>query len=428
LAADTRHRIATKASELSGAFFWLILCIPEREKWFGRHEIIEKYHMDLTLLFSPVDDSLHAGIDDANALCKSFLIYGDKMPDYRGAHIAIVGVKEDRGTQANKGAQQGPDEIRKKLYRLKRGNATYRVVDLGNLKPGVDLDETYLRVSEVCRILLEHNVLPLILGGSQDIDIGQYRGYEDLNKLVSILNVDAFLDLEDKRGVPANRQHIHKVLLHEPNYLFSYTHLAHQLYLVDHSAAAILEKLYFESHRLGVLRNNLAEMEPAIRQADLLTFDVTAIKSADAPGNAQAQPFGLSGEEACQICWYAGQNEKLSSAGFYEYNPVHDDAQRKTAAVVATMIWYFIEGFYHRKNESLFKSNDFMKYTVALPTQPEAITFYKSKMTEKWWMEVAADKNSPYVRNSIVPCSYSDYQLATKGEIPERYINTLARL
>jgi formiminoglutamase len=186
--------------------------------------------------------------------------------------------------------------------------------------------------------------------------------------------------------------------------------------------------LYFESHRLGVLRNNLAEMEPAIRQADLLTFDVTAIKSADAPGNAQAQPFGLSGEEACQICWYAGQNEKLSSAGFYEYNPVHDDAQRKTAAVVATMIWYFIEGFYHRKNESLFKSNDFMKYTVALPTQPEAITFYKSKMTEKWWMEVAADKNSPYVRNSIVPCSYSDYQLATKGEIPERYINTLARL
>lgn len=271
--------------------------------------------------------------------------------------------------------------------------------------------------------------MPLLLGGSHDLDYGQYRGYEEMEKLISLLNIDAFLDLEDGKETPAASQHIHRILLHEPNYLLSYTHLAHQLYLIDPLSVSVLEKLYFEAFRIGQMRNNLAEMEPAIRNADLLSFDVTAIRSSDAPGNANAQPFGLTGEEACQLCWYAGMNEKLSSAGFYEYNPDRDDPNKKTAAVVATMIWYFIEGFYHRKNEHNFKSNDFLKYVVSMPVEPETLAFYKSKVTEKWWMEVAYHKpGARYARNSIVPCSYTDYQTATKGEVPERYISTLAKL
>jgi formiminoglutamase len=315
------------------------------------------------------------------------------------------------------------------LYRLKKGTGSYNIVDLGNLNVGIDLDETYTRISEVCRILLESNVMPILLGGTHDLDYGQYRGYEEMQKLISFLNVDAFLDLDDNHQAVNSRKHIHKMLLHEPNYLFSYTHLAHQSYLVDPFSTAVLEKLNFEAHRIGQMRTNLTEMEPAIRYADMFSFDVTAIKSSDAPGNANAQPFGLTGEEACQICWYAGLNEKLSSAGFYEYNPNYDDVHKKTAAVVATMIWYFMEGFYHRKQESNFKSNDFLKYVVSMPVEPETIAFYKSKLTEKWWMEVSvARAGAKYSRNSIVPCSYADYQTATKGELPERYINALSKM
>ncbi len=385
--------------------------------------------MDLTILFSPLEESISNKSFPANSLFKNIKIYGDKMPDFKGVDIAIFGVREERGTTTNQGCNKGPDEIRKKLYNLKKGNGAYRIVDLGNLNAGIDLDETYVRISEVCRILLENNVMPLILGGTHDLDYGQYRGYEEMEKLISLLNIDAFLDLDDnKESAPAN-QHIHKILLHEPNYLLSYTHLAHQLYLIDPSSISILEKLYFEAFRVGQMRTNLTEMEPAIRNADLLSFDITAIRSSDTPGNANAQPFGLTGEEACQLCWYAGMNEKLSSAGFYEYNPTYDDANKKTASVIATMIWYFIEGFYHRKNEHNFKSNDFLKYVVSMPVEPETLAFYKSKVTEKWWMEVAYHRpGARYTRNSIIPCSYSDYQTATKGEVPERYISTLAKL
>jgi len=385
--------------------------------------------MDLTILFSPIDESVYSDISSPSSFYKNIRIFGDKMPGYKEAHIAIFGIKEARGTNNNQGAAQGPDEIRKKLYSLKKGNGSYRIIDLGNLNPGIDLDETYVRISEVCRMLLENNVLPILLGGTHDLDYGQYCGYETMSKLVSLLNIDAFLDLEDKRESPANQQHINKLLLHEPNFLFSYTHLAYQSYLIDPLSVSILEKLYFEAFRIGQMRTGLQEMEPTIRNADMLSFDITAIRSADAPGNAHAQPFGLTGEEACQICWYAGLNEKLSSAGFYEYNPEKDDENKKTAAVIATMVWYFIEGYYHRKKEQNFKSNDFVKYVVALSGEPEIITYYKSKFSEKWWMEVPYPTGrEKYSRNSIVPCSYNDYQQATKGEVPERYISTLAKL
>jgi hypothetical protein len=70
------------------------------------------------------------------------------------------------------------------------------------------------------------------------------------------------------------------------------------------------------------------------------------------------------------------------------------------------MIWYFIEGYYNRKNEQNFRSNDFMKYTVSMPVEPETITFYKSKFSEKWWMEVPyASGRERYSRNSIVPAA-----------------------
>lgn len=385
--------------------------------------------MDLTILFSPVDESLYQDISSPTSFYKNIRVFAEKMPDFRDAHIAIFGVTDERGTLSNQGCGQGADVIRKKLYNLKRGTGSYKIIDLGNLNSGIDLDETYVRISEVCRMLLEKNVLPILIGATHDLDYGQYCSYETMEKLVSFLNVDALLDLEDKKESGPSRQHVHKILLHEPNYLFSYTHLAYQSYLIDPLSVSILEKLYFEAFRIGQLRTNIQEIEPTIRNADMIAFDVTSIRSSDAPGNANAQPFGLTGEEACQICWYAGLNEKLSSIGFYEYNPTFDDVHKKTASVIATMIWYFIEGYHHRKNESNFRSNDFIKYTVSMPVDPETIQFYKSKFSEKWWMEVPyANGKERYSRNSIVPCSYNDYQTAVKGEIPERYISTLAKL
>lgn len=384
--------------------------------------------MDLKIFFSPLDEDVYEGITVQNSFYKNIRTNAEKMPNYKDADIAIIGIGESRGNEQNKGTEKAPDVIRKKLYRLKKGSGSYKIIDLGNIRPGIDREETIGRLKEVCTALLQHNVLPLIIGGSHDLDYGQYWAYEDLEKLVCMLNIDAFIDL-DGEDQPAHRHHVQQILLHEPNFLFHYIHLAYQSYLIDADEIAILEKLYFETYRIGQVRLDVKEMEPVIRNADLLSFDITGIKSNDAPANINAQPFGLTGEEACQLCWYAGINEKLSSAGFYEYNPELDNGQQQTAAVVATMIWYFIEGFYNRRKATSFSGNDYMQYTVSMPSEPEVIKFYKSKMSEKWWMEIPGPAESKkFNRNCIIPCSYKDYEMATRGELPARYIQMHAKM
>lgn len=385
--------------------------------------------MDLKLFFQPLPESLLDDIEDTQAFIKSVHVYFQDFPDYSQSKLAIIGLPEDRGAGENVGTAQASDEIRKKLYRLKKGHGIYRIVDFGNLNPGVDRDETLVRIREVCSDLLRKGVLPILLGGSHDLAYGQYQAYEDLEKLITFLNVDASLDLEDPETSPANRSFLQKVLRHEPNYLFHFSHLAYQSYLVHPDTTAMLESLFFEAFRLGQLRDQPRDTEPVVRQADMMTFDLSAIKWSDAPGNAAAQPFGLSGEEACQICWYAGLNEKLSSVGFFEYNPTLDDDRKRTASVVATMVWYFIEGFHHRRDQLNFATSDYLRYVVSMPSDPEVLVFYKSKLSEKWWLEVPYPQGrEQYSRNVVVPCSYSDYERANHGDLPERWLQTQAKL
>jgi len=273
---------------------------------------------------------------------------------------------------------------------------------------------------------LKKQILPIFIGGSHDLDYGQYLSYQKLKKLVSLVTVDAKIDMEED-GLPY-QTHTQNIILHQPNFLFNYSHLAYQSFLVDKDLINVMEKLYFDHIRLGNVRANFKEIEPIIRNADLMSFDVCAIQSSDAPGAADAQPFGLTGEEACQICRFAGMNEKLSSFGIYGYQPYYDDSRNKTASIIATMIWYFIEGFYDRKDSLSFKSNDYIKYTVSLDAKPSIIIFYKSKRSDKWWMEIPQNDQEKFERTTIIPCSYKDYQMAQSGEIPERWINAQLKL
>ena len=88
------------------------------------------------------------------------------------------------------------------------------------------------------------------------------------------------------------------------------------------------------------------------------------------------------------------------------------------------MIWYLIEGYYHRKGDKNFMSNDYLKYEVHLGGDPDSIRFYKSKLSESWWMEVPnPESQGLFNRNSMLACSYSDYETALKGDVPDRWFN-----
>ena len=95
------------------------------------------------------------------------------------------------------------------------------------------------------------------------------------------------------------------------------------------------------------------------------------------------------------------------------------------------MIWYFIEGFYNRKHDHPYKDkSDYVKYTVSIKDHKDQIVFYKSKKSDRWWMDVPVKKSfkNIYERHHLVPCSYNDYEVACKDDIPDRWWQAYQKL
>ena len=348
-------------------------------------------------------------------------------------NLAIIGVLEDRNAVNNSGCALGPDYIREKLYSLNEGAYTTNIVDLGNIRQGATLTDTYFALKTVLAELIKKDILPIIIGGSQDLTYAQYLAYENLEQKVDVVVIDSFFDMDDDTDYEnietTSASYLNRIFLHEPNYLFNFSNLGYQTYFVNQDSLRVMDKLYFDAHRLGELTGQIQVAEPIIRNANMVSFDIGAVRSSDAGGNANATPNGFYGEEACQICRYAGFNDKLTSIGFYEFNPAYDN-NGQTAMLSAQMIWYFMDGFYNRKKDfPLQPRSQYLIYKTSLKHDEHELVFVKSKKSDRWWMQVpyptAGSKNE---RSHLVPCRYEDYNIAVSGEMPDLWWRTYQKL
>lgn len=375
--------------------------------------------IDLNEILPPEEEEGQRRIGD---LIRLFTV-GGTFPDLEHVDLAIIGVPEDRNAVNNEGCGRGPDVIRTYLYKLFPGTFIPNVIDLGNLKRGNTQRDTYFALTSTISELLNVNIIPIILGGSQDLTYANYQAYQNLGQIINIVSIDNMFDLGKSEGELNSQSWLSSIILHQPNYLFNYANIGYQTYFIDQEALKLMNNLFFDTYRLGIVRADLEEVEPIVRNADVLSFDISSVRNSDAPGNHNTTPNGFYGEEACQIVRYAGISDKLSSIGFYEYNPKFDhDGQ--TAHLIAQMIWYFFEGFYSRPHDFPFRNEeDYLKYHVTISDHKQDIIFFKSRKTDRWWMEIPlpAEQRAKYERHYLVPCSYKDYQQATNEEIPDRW-------
>jgi formiminoglutamase len=392
--------------------------------------------MSLSDFFTPID--LNA-IAPKNGYYTSHLgskinHYTDTFPDLeQPADIALIGVQDDRNAINNTGCALAPNYVREKLYLLNEGAYTTKILDLGNIRQGETVTDTYFALKTVVAELIKKDIIPVIIGGGQDLTYAQYLGYETLEQKVDLVVVDSHFDLEgddDFESIETTSvSYLNKIFLHEPNYLFNYSNLGYQTFFASQDSLRVMEKLYFDVHRLGAVSSNIAIAEPVIRNANMVSFDISAIRSADAVANANATPNGFYGEEACQICRYAGFNDKLTSIGFYEFNPAYD-SNGQTAMLVSQMVWYFIDGVYNRKKDfPLSPKSQYLIYKTSLTHDDHELVFVKSKKSDRWWMQVpyptGGSKNE---RFHLVPCRYDDYQTAVSGEMPDLWWRTYQKL
>lgn len=367
----------------------------------------------------------------SNLMGDSILIHTETLgfPSVETCKIAILGVQEEKNAFNNIGCSEAPDEVRKQFYQLFKLNNMPPIADLGNLKIGKTANDTYIALTEILSNLIEIGITPIIIGGSQDLTYANYCAYEQLNQIINIVSIDSKFDIGNENKPFKSNSYLHKIILKQPNYLFNYSNIGFQSYLVDNEEVVLMDKLYFDAYRIGLAQEDLIECEPVIRNADMLSLDMCALRFSDSPGCKHVSPNGFTGKEICRLARYAGGNTKLSSFGIYEYNPSYDIANQ-SAKLIAQLIWYFIDGYIMRQNDApnLAKKN-FYKYFVSLHDNAYEIVFYKSKISNLWWMEIPCEnKNPKFSRHYIVPCTLKDYETACNNEIPERWLQTYNKI
>jgi len=340
--------------------------------------------------------------------------------------VAIIGVPEDRNAFI-KGSKDAADRVRSKLYQLRKIDQSLRIYDLGNVKNGGSVNDTYYAIRDILLELMDRNMITIILGGSQDLSRGVFLALEKKEELHQVLTIDSMLDFSEDKDQVSSRSYLNQILNPESRNLFSYTNLGHQAYFVTDHQLEVLDKTYLESIRLGDARKNLQQTEPLIRDSEFISVDLSAIRHADAPGASYPSPNGFFGDELCQLTRYAGLSERVSILGFFEFNP-SNDINDQTAHLTAQSAWYFLEGLSHRIQENPIETPEHIKkFIVTLNAAGHDIIFHKSTLSERWWMEIPV-KNSVTGYNFFVSCSYEDYQLACNQELPDRWWRFLHRL
>lgn len=366
----------------------------------------------------PLDFTLVEFISElpSQSLGKKVVLHTEEVfPEMENAAIAIIGVPDNRGMNDKK-EHVHLNYIRKELYSLFPGNWDKGIIDLGNIPSGETLQDTYFAMKSILELLIKDGVIPIVIGGSQDLAYGMYRAYDKLEQMVNLVAIDSRFDFGKEDEPMSARSYLTKIIVDEPNNLFNYSNIGFQTYYNSQEEIDLIEKLYFDAYRLGEINKDASIAEPVFRDADMVCVDMTSVKSADSGNIVKFIPNGFDGKEICTLARYAGISDKVTSFGIFN----HEDT-RQEAALIAQVVWYFIEGMHYRSNEYPFGSKEqYLKYIV--PMEDEELVFYKSDKTDRWWIDVpfVSGVGNKLKRNTLLPCSYDDYISACNNEFPER--------
>ena len=373
---------------------------------------------------SPVSELVlaHNQLLSQQALGRKLRVHSQQngLPDLDGVNIAIIGVLENRNDFNYIGEEFQLNEIRKAFYSLFPGSWNTIVADLGDINKGESVEDTYFALKTTLSILIEKKIIPIIIGGTQDLTYANYRAYDALVPMVNIVNVDCKFDLGDSNKPIKNNSFVGKIILDKPYNLFNYSTIGYQTYFNSQEEIDLMDKIYFEFYRLGQISKDIPLVEPVLRDANIVSLDLNSVKSSEVSLNQKYSPNGFDGKEICAISRYAGISNKVSSFGIYEYMASKDD--EITSMLVAQIIWYFIEGVNYRvKDDNFSDENNYQKYITLVDDQE--LIFYKSNKTGRWWIEIPflTEINTKLKRHTLLPCMHQDYLDACNSKIPDRW-------
>jgi formiminoglutamase len=354
----------------------------------------------------PVDKNLCHGLQ-GYMIGKKISIYQNSIPSLKKVRIAIL---SDMNTSN--------DAWRKQFYSLAHHFPGLIIADLGQLRknnPEI--------LTPVLKDLISGGIFPIVITQDEELIHSLFLAYKSFGQLLKLLIIDEKVRYSSKNS---KSDYINKLVEKELRTYLSPSIIGYQIHFTDPELFKFIQEHFNDNIRLGNMVNNIEYTEPVIRDADLLLFHLASIKSSDASGVKGNSPNGLSAMEACQLCRYAGFSDKLSSAGIFGYSAANDKSGN-TAQLIAQMLWYIIDGFFHRQNEFPVSVAGLQSYIIEGKRIGVPLTFWKSKTSGRWWLQIPGHDLNIKDRQGLISCTVDDYNMALSGELPDRLVNALQK-
>lgn len=330
--------------------------------------------------------------------------------------IAIIGVTESRSKQKDLIEDVDFSLVRTQLYELQMGNWSIDLYDFGDVVYYDDKAETEKVFREVTNGLIRDGYVVVILGGNPSLGYQQYRAYDEIVDKVYYLTIDHKLRLGKDEAQTTENNYLTKIISNEPFNLLDYTNIGFQTYFVAQEKLDLLDQLNFDAVRLGVISENVKEIEPYSRDANAALLNLSSLQGSDFSSSKNMTPNGFTSREICALTRYLGFSNKLTSLYVCDYI---ENYKKLDHLLIAQMIWYFIDGKNHRPEIKSFEDTQYFE-KIFVPTEGYNYIFYRNIFTNQLWIEV--DNTVDGERKiEIISCSEKDYEQALNGEIPNRW-------
>ena len=258
--------------------------------------------------------------------------------------FTIIGFADDRGVLQNRGrpgAAEGPNAIRKWLYRLVAPKNSIKIADLGDLQMSDDLNFDHEEATHAIAFALTHSNKVIVLGGGHD------WGFSPISALMKagetgFINIDAHLDVRPSQihhsGTPYWRAI--EAGVRGENALWvgiqkGSTASLHNDYAIGHGG-----KVFFADEENEDILQIANEINNRVDNLDI-SLDLDAISMSEAPGVSAPQPIGIPSKTILSWMRKLKTLSKNRTFGIYELSP-ENDLNEMTSRLAARFVWEYI--------------------------------------------------------------------------------------
>lgn len=258
----------------------------------------------------------------------------------RGLDAVFVGIPMDIGTSWRPGTRFGPKEIRAQSNMLRPYNMWTRaapfdalnIADLGDVPINTfDLKDSVRRITAFYDQVLQHDVIPLTLGGDHTLSLPVLRAIAKKHGPVGLIHVDAHADINDHmfgeqiaHGTPFRRAYEEKLI--DPKRCYQIGLRGTGYTAEDFDTARNWGFTVIQAEELW--HKPLSPLADDIRRSlgdgpVYLSFDIDSLDPAYAPGTGTPEIGGLTTPQALELIrGLAGLN--LVGCDLVEVSPPYD--------------------------------------------------------------------------------------------------------